>query len=72
MIAELRNMKDKLALHTDVTDIERRLKKLKSFHYSVPYYNTSNGKIIGIDLYFDKSAGTVLKKLVRTNQLPLL
>jgi hypothetical protein len=72
VIAELRNMNDKLALHTNVTDIERRLKKLKSFHYSIPYYNTNNGKIIGIDLYFDKSAGTVLRRLVKTNQLPLL
>ena len=72
MIAELRDMNDKLALHTNVTDIERRLKKLKSYNYSVPYYNTGNGKIIGIDLYFDKSAGSILKKLVETNQLPLL
>ncbi|MFC2070356.1 hypothetical protein ACFLTB_04200 [Chloroflexota bacterium] len=71
MIAELRNMNGKLALHTTTTDIERKLKKLKSFIYSVPYYSTTDGKIVGIDLYFDESAKTILKKLSRTNQLPL-
>ena len=72
MIAELRDMNGKLALHTTTTDIERKLKKLESFIYSVPYYSTKDGKIVGIDLYFDKSAGNVLRKLVKTSQLPLL
>jgi hypothetical protein len=71
VIAELRDMNGKLAVHTTVTDIERRLKKLKSFIYSVPYYSTKDGKVIGIDLYFNKSAGNALRKLVKTSQLPL-
>ncbi len=71
MIAELRDMNGKLALHTNTTTIERKLKKLKSFVYSVPYYSTKDGKIVGIDLYFDKSARHVLRKLVKTSQLPL-
>jgi len=72
VVTELRNMKGNLTLHTNITDIERRLKKLKSYRYSIPYYSINNGKIIGIDLYFDKSAGNVLRKLVKTSQLPLL
>lgn len=72
MVTELRNMNGSLTLHTNVTDVERRLKKLKSYRYSVPYYSSNNGKIIGIDLYFDKSAGNALRKLVKTSQLPLL
>ena len=71
MIAELRDMNGKLALHTTIIDIERKLKKMKSFIYSVPYYSTKDGKIVGIDLYFDKSAGSVLRKLAKTSQLPL-
>ena len=71
MIIELRDMNGKLALHTTATVIERKLKKLKSFIYSVPYYSTNDGKIVGIDLYFDKSAGKTLRKLVKTSQLPL-
>jgi hypothetical protein len=71
MVTELRNMKDSLALHTDATAIERKLKKLKSYIYSVPYYNAHTGKIIGVDMYFDRSARLTLKKLVKTSQLPL-
>ncbi|MFC2038326.1 hypothetical protein ACFLUG_00945 [Chloroflexota bacterium] len=71
MVTELREMKGILALHTNTTDIERRLKKMKSFRYSVPYYSSNDGKIVGIDLYFDKSARTALRKLVSQNQLPL-
>jgi hypothetical protein len=64
-------MNGKLALHTDTVDVERKLKKLKSYIYSVPYYNTKDGKIVGIDLYFNKSAERTLRKLVKTSQLPL-
>lgn len=71
MTTELRDMKETLALHTDTTTVERRLKKLKSYLYSVPYYNSHNGKIVGVDMYFDKSAKTALRKLVNSSQLPL-
>ncbi len=71
MAAELRDMKGTLALHTDTTLVERRLKKLKTYLYSVPYYNSHNGKIVGVDMYFDKSARTTLRRLVKSSQLPL-
>ncbi len=71
MIAEFRDMNEKLALHTNITEMERRLKRLKSCIYWVPYYNSNNGKIIGIDLYFEKSARNMLLKAANTYQLPL-
>ena len=71
MVAELRELKGVLALHTNTGDIEKRLKKLKAYRYSVPYYSTRDGKIVGIDLYFDRSAGPALRKLVSNSQLPL-
>jgi hypothetical protein len=71
VIAELRDMNDKVALHTNIADVERKLKKLKSFMYSVPYYDSRNGKIVGIDLYFERSARSTLRKIASTNQLPL-
>ncbi len=70
MIAEYREMKDKLVLYTDVTEVERRLKRLKSHLYSIPYYNSGDGKIVGVDLYFDKSARNILRKTAGS-QLPL-
>jgi hypothetical protein len=72
MNAELRDMKDTLALHTDTTLVERKLRKLKSYIYTIPYYSSCDGKIIGVDMFFDKSARSVLRKLVNSNQLPLL
>ncbi|OGN90149.1 MAG: hypothetical protein A2158_02755 [Chloroflexi bacterium RBG_13_46_14] len=72
MATELRDMKNTLALHTDTTLVERRLKKLKSYIYSVPYYDSYNDKIIGVDMFFDKSARYTLRKFVKSSQLPLL
>ncbi len=71
MIAELRDMKEKLALYTNITEMERRLKRLKSCIYWVPYYDGYNGKIIGTDLYFENSARNMLLKVTNTYQLPL-
>ena len=71
MIAELRDMKEKLALYTNITEMERRLKRLKSCIYWVPYYDGHNGKIIGTDLYFENSARKMLLKVTNTYQLPL-
>jgi hypothetical protein len=72
MYAELRGINDMLVLHTDVNLVERKLRKLKSYIYTIPYYSSSDGTIIGVDMFFDKSARTVLRKLVDSNQLPLL
>lgn len=71
MIAELRNCNDKLAVYTDSTELERRLKRLKSCLYYTPYYDSHNGKIVGVDLYFDKSAKSMLNKITSSLQLPL-
>ncbi|MFC1943854.1 hypothetical protein ACFLWO_04705 [Chloroflexota bacterium] len=71
LIVEFRDTRETVALYTDTTDIERKLKKLKTYTSSIPYYNMSNGKIVGVDLYFDKSARITLRKLAKTHQLPL-
>jgi hypothetical protein len=71
MSTQLRDMKTTLALHTDQTLVERKLKKLKSYIYSVPYYNSYSGRIIGVDMFFDKTARNTLRKLVESSQLPL-
>ena len=53
--------------------LERKpVKKLKSYIYSIPYYDSHNGKIIGVDMFFDRSARNTLRKLVKSSQLPLL
>ncbi len=70
MIVDLREMKEKLVLYTDIPEMERRLKRLKFYVSKVPYYDTSNGKILGVDLYFDKSARNILSKVANTYQLP--
>ena len=72
MIAEFRDVKDKLVLHTNVTAIERRLKRVNSYIGSMPYFDSNNGRIAGIDLYFEKSARRMLQKVANTYQLPLL
>ncbi len=71
MVAEFRDMNETLALHTNIVEIERRLKRLKSCIYWVPYYDSHKGKIIGTDLYFEKSARNMLLKVANTYQLPL-
>ncbi len=71
MIAEFRDMKEKLALYTDSIEIERRLKRLSSCIYWVPYYDSHTNKIVGVDLYFKKSAKGMLLKVANTHQLPL-
>ena len=70
MIVDLREMKEKVVLYTDIPEMERRLKRLKLYVYKVPYCDTSNGKILGVDLYFDKSARNILSKVANTYQLP--
>jgi len=71
VIAELRDMKEKLAFHTDSVEVERQLKRLNSCLYRIPYYDSHTNKIVGVDLYFKKSAKYMLTKVVNTYQLPL-
>jgi methionine salvage enolase-phosphatase E1 len=68
---EIREMDGKIALHVVDSILERKLKKLKSYIYSTPYYDSSSGKIVGVDMFFEKSARNTLKKLVDDSQLPL-
>ncbi len=70
MIVDLREMKEKVVLDTDIPEMERRLKRLKLYVYKVPYYDTRNGRTLGVDLYFDKSARNILSKVAKTYQLP--
>ncbi len=37
MIIDLREMKEKLVLYTDIAEMERQLKRLKLYVYKVPY-----------------------------------
>ena len=71
MIVEFRDMKEKLVLYTDIREIEYQLKRLKSFIYSIRYYDSHNSKTIGVDLYFARSARNMLLKVANTYQLPL-
>ena len=71
MGTDLRETGDTIVVHTDATLVERKLKKLKSYIYSIPYYDAGNGKIIGVDMFFEKSARPLLRKIVNENQLPL-
>ena len=71
MIVEFRDMKEKLALYTDIREIEYHLKRLKSFIYSISYYDGPSSKTIGVDLYFARSARNMLLKVANTYQLPL-
>lgn len=71
MATELREINGTIAVHTKATLVERRLKKLKGYLYSIPYYDSHNGKIIGVDMFFDPSARNILRKVIDENQLPL-
>ncbi len=71
MIVEFRDMKEKVALYTDISEIEHQLKRLKSCIYSVRYYDSHNSKTVGVDLYFNRYARNMLLKVANTYQLPL-
>lgn len=52
MVAELRNMRNEVALYTDDNCIYERFSKWTNITHKIPY--TQNSKIIAVDLFFDK------------------
>ena len=62
MVAELRNMGDKLALYTDENWVYRQLHKRTYTLYGVPY--THEGKLVAVDLYFDRKVRSTIKRVL--------
>ena len=52
MVAELRKVDKRLALYTDDDPVYKRLYRWPYTLYKAPY--TKNGKLVGVDLYFDR------------------
>ena len=63
MVAELRNMGDKLALYTDDDRLFRQLKKQNYTFYGIPY--TNQGKTVAVDLYLDRKARKTVTKVLQ-------
>lgn len=60
MTAELRTIGDRVALYTDDQGFYRRLREALPPLYKIPYYR--RGKMVGVDMYFDKKQeGTVAR-----------
>lgn len=52
MVAELRYMKNEVALYTDDNCVYERFSKWANTKRKIPY--TQNSKVIAVDLFFDK------------------
>ncbi|MDO8716442.1 MAG: hypothetical protein Q7J73_06505 [Dehalococcoidales bacterium] len=62
MTAELRIIGDRLALYTDDEGFYRRLREGLPPLYRTPYFH--HGKMVAVDLYFDKKLkGTVSRMM---------
>jgi hypothetical protein len=68
MVAELRKIGSQVVLFTNEAPIYRRLNGLSLTNYKVPYLQ--NGKVVGIDFYFDRSLRKTAQK-VKDGQLLL-
>ncbi len=68
MTAELRTIGDRLAVYTDDQDLYRRLKEGPTPVYKIPYLK--GGKMVGVDLYFDKKFKEMIARMV-DGQIPL-
>ena len=68
MVAELRINGNRVVLFTNEALVYRHLAGLSITKYKVPYLQ--NGKMIGVDFYFDKKLLQTIRKL-KTGQLPL-
>ncbi len=62
MVAELRNVADKLALYTDDNRVYERFHKRTPTLYRVPYIQ--NGKLVAIDLYFDRKLKNTITQVI--------
>jgi len=62
MTAELRTIGNRLAVYTDDASLFRRLKGGPTPLYKVPYLK--GGKMVGVDLYFDKKFRNTVARVV--------
>jgi hypothetical protein len=61
MVAELRKIGSQVVLFTNEAPIYRRLNGLSLTKYKVPYLQ--NGKLVGIDFYFDKKLRNTIQRV---------
>jgi hypothetical protein len=62
MIAELRTIGNRLAVYTDDESLYRRLREGPTPLYKVPYLK--GGKMVGVDIYFDKKFKNTVARVV--------
>ncbi len=62
MVAELRNMGNRLALYTDDDRVYQYLHKWTCTMFRVPY--TRDGKLVAADLYFDRKARSTVDRVL--------
>jgi len=68
MVAELRRSGTRMVLFTDEAPIYRHLNELSITKYKIPYLK--NGKVVGIDLYFDRKLWRTVRR-VKDGQMVL-
>ena len=62
MTAELRTIGNRLAVYTDDESLYRRLREAPRPLYKIPYLK--GGKMVGVDLYFDKKFKHTVARVV--------
>ncbi len=62
MATEIRKVNKRIALYTDDSRLFECFKKWYGISHKVPY--TQSGKIVGIDLYFDKQFKSAVRQIV--------
>ena len=62
MVTELRKVDNELALYTDDNWVYQRFYKWPSTLCKTPY--TQNGKLVGVDLYFDKRIKSTIVRVI--------
>jgi len=62
MVTELRGMGNRLALYTDDDRVYKYLHKRTCTISKVPY--TQNGRLIAVDLYFDKKVRRTVTRVL--------
>ena len=68
MVAEIRKIGSQVVLFTNEASVYRRLSGLSFTNYKIPYLQ--NGKMVGVDLYFDKKLEGMVRQ-VKTGQMLL-
>jgi len=63
MVAELRKIGGRWALYTNDAFVYKHLSKYTIATNKIPYIK--NGKMVGIDFYFDKKSTRTAKKVAR-------